>query len=126
LQFNILPIFSEICLQAVLIGVQRIIETPYRLYANCARNRSAIRTQNMTSVDSPLVLKVQVIPRSHLSTLNVAAATKEGRKEEQETSTPQLETSCQTCVTVKVRVNNNNNDDDAAAADRDILYSSSC
>jgi hypothetical protein len=41
-------------LQALVIGVRRIIETQNQLYANGARNRTAICTENRTRVDGPL------------------------------------------------------------------------
>jgi hypothetical protein len=50
LQFNLQLIFSEMCWQAVGIGIRRIIKT---LNSNRARNRTAIRTQNRTRVDAP-------------------------------------------------------------------------
>jgi hypothetical protein len=37
-----------------VIGVQRIIETPNPLYANCARNYTVIHTQNQTCLDGPI------------------------------------------------------------------------
>jgi hypothetical protein len=46
-QFSFLPM----CLQAVIIGVQRIIENLNPLHANCVRNRTVIRMQNRTRVD---------------------------------------------------------------------------
>jgi hypothetical protein len=52
------------CWQAVIIGVQRIIETLSPMNANRARNRTAILTQNRTRVDgqsvSPLLVRQHV------------------------------------------------------------------
>jgi hypothetical protein len=45
--------FPEMCLQSVVSGVQRIIKTLKPLYANRARNRTEICTQNGTCVDGP-------------------------------------------------------------------------
>jgi hypothetical protein len=41
-------------LQAVVIGVRRIIKAQNQRYANCARNRTAICKENRTRVDGPL------------------------------------------------------------------------
>jgi hypothetical protein len=54
LQLNFQPIFPYMCWQAVVVGAQKITKTLNpSLYANHARIRSAIRTQNRTRVDGP-------------------------------------------------------------------------
>jgi hypothetical protein len=52
LNFNCI-LFSVMCWQAFVIGVQRIIKTLTYLYTNCARNRRVIRTENRRRVDGP-------------------------------------------------------------------------
>jgi hypothetical protein len=54
LQLHFQLISPEMCCQAVVIGVRRIIKTRNPLLANCARNRTAIRTQNRTRGNRPL------------------------------------------------------------------------
>jgi hypothetical protein len=54
LQSNLGSIFSEMCLQTVVMGVRLRMTTLSPLAANCARNRTAIRTPIRTRVDGPL------------------------------------------------------------------------
>jgi hypothetical protein len=53
-RFNFSQIFSETCLQAVVIGVEWRIETVDPLHANRKLNHIRSRTQNRTRVDGPI------------------------------------------------------------------------
>jgi hypothetical protein len=55
LAINFQLIFSEISIQAVVIGVGWRIKTLNPLYANRARNHMVVRPQNRTRVHGPLV-----------------------------------------------------------------------
>jgi hypothetical protein len=47
--------FPDVCWQAIVIDVRRIIEAQSPLYSNRAQNRMAICTQNRTRANGPYV-----------------------------------------------------------------------